>query len=409
MPEQPTRANTDVPARPPSRRAAAMPRSAIREIMALAAGRDDVIHLEVGEPDFVTPMPIIDEGFAAARAGFTKYSSNAGLPSLRSLVAERVGRRWGREVAADRIVITTGAIGALYSALMAVTDAGDEILVPDPGWPNYEAIVHLAGATPVRFAQPAARGFVPDPAEISRLVTPRTKAIVLNSPGNPSGAVFSRSLMAELTELARRIGIYVVSDEIYEDIVFEGEHVSAGALGPPDRVFVVSGFSKTYAMTGWRLGWLVCPSALAPIAAGLQEPVTSCASTIAQKAGEAALTGDQQPARMFRDAFLRRRDIVVEEFGNTGRLALVPEGAFYALIDIEGTGLTSLGFARDLLTRRNTAVVPGITFGPSCDRYVRIAFTIADDALREGLRRLRAHIEDLARGAPTVRAEGRRR
>ena len=152
---------TDAAARPASRRAAGMPRSAIREIMVLAGGRPNVIHLEVGEPDFLTPLPIIDAAFAAARSGFTKYSPNAGLTSLRERVAGRVSAAWGKSVAAERIIITTGAIGALYSAIMSVTDAGDEVLIPDPGWPNYEAIVHLAGAVPVRFSLPAASGFCP--------------------------------------------------------------------------------------------------------------------------------------------------------------------------------------------------------------------------------------------------------
>ena len=220
--------------------------------------------------------------------------------------------------------------------------------------------------------------------------------MVINSPGNPSGAVFPAALIGDICEIARRTGIYVVSDEVYEDIVFAGEHVSAGAIGPADRVFVVSGFSKTFAMTGWRLGWLVCPDALAPVTAGLQEPVTSCASTIAQKAGEAALDNAQASASSFREAFLRRRDIVVDALGNTALLPLVPQGAFYALVDIGATGRGSLEFARDLLASRSTAVVPGITFGPSCDRYVRIAFTIADDELRDGVARLRAHIKKLS-------------
>lgn len=227
------------------------------------------------------------------------------------------------------------------------------------------------------------------------MVTPLTKAIVINTPGNPSGAVFNPALMARMGEIARRTGIYVVSDEIYEDIIFEGEHTTAAGVVPADRLFVVSGFSKTYAMTGWRLGWLVCPPALASVAIGLQEPITSCASTISQKAGEAALAGDQHCVGEFRDTFMRRRDIVVDIFGNTGLLPVVPHGAFYALIDIGSTGRNSMEFAKEFLLAHDTAVVPGITFGPSCDRYVRVAFTIDDAALSEGLKRLRSYIEQL--------------
>jgi aspartate/methionine/tyrosine aminotransferase len=393
MSNTPSSAAPSVGSRPASRRAASMPRSAIREIMALAAGRSNVIHMEVGEPDFSTPSHIVDGAFAAARSGWTKYSSNAGLPTLRKMVADHTAARWEMPVSADQIIITTGAIGALYSALMSVVDTGDEVLIPDPGWPNYEAIAHLAGATPVRFTQLASRGFLPDPDEIARMVTPRTKAIVINTPGNPSGAIFNRTLMAQIGEIARRTGIYVVSDEIYEDIIFEGEHVTAASVIPADRLFVVSGFSKSYAMTGWRLGWLVCPPALVPVATGLQEPITSCASTISQKAGEAALASDQRCIGEFRDTFKRRRDIVVDTFGNTGLLPVVPHGAFYALIDIASTGRNSVDFAKAFLLAHDTAVVPGITFGPSCDRYVRVAFTIDDAALREGLTRLRRYIE----------------
>jgi len=381
--------------RPASQRAAGMPRSAIREIMALAATRPDVIHLEVGEPDFSTPPHIIEAAFAAARTGWTKYSPNAGLPSLREQVAERASR--GRApVTADRIVITTGAIGALYSALMAVIDPGDEVLIPDPGWPNYEAIVHLADAKPIRYELSVTRGFMPDPAEIARLIGPRTKALLINTPGNPTGGMYPASLMAEIGDIARRTGIYLVSDEIYEDIAFESQHVSAAAHAPSDRVFIVSGFSKTYAMTGWRLGWVICPPDLSPIVAGLQEPITSCASTIAQKAGEAALAGDQKCVDEFCDIFRRRLHIVTDVFGNTGFVPARPQGAFYALVDISSTAQSSFEFTKNFLIACNTAVVPGITFGPSCDRYVRVAFTTSDDRLREGLQRLRTHIEALA-------------
>jgi len=376
-----------------SRRAGSMPRSAIREIMALAATIPDVIHLEVGEPDAATPMPIIEHAFAAVRGGATKYAPNAGLKALRELVAKRCSSRLKKEVAADRIVITTGAIGGLFSSLFAVLDAGDEILIPDPGWPNYEAISHLAGAKPVRYDMPASRGFLPDLSELRSLITPKTKAILINTPGNPTGAVFPRALMQGIVELVREHGLYLISDEIYEDIVFDGEHVSAAEFGADDNVFLVSGFSKSYAMTGWRLGWLVCPPALAATAASLQEPTTSCASTPSQMAGEGALLGDQQVVTEFRNTFQRRRDLVVEALAGTSYLPIIPAGAFYALIDVSAAGMTSFEVAKAALLDASVAVVPGSTFGPGTDRYVRIAYTIEDQKLVEGVRRLRAFLE----------------
>ncbi len=374
--------------RPASRRAGGLPRSAIREIMSLAAGKPDVIHLEVGEPDASTPPHIIEGAFRAAREGWTRYSSNAGLPALRKRVAARMSGRWDRAVAEDRVVITTGAVGGLYSALMSVLDLGDEVLIPDPGWPNYEAIAHLAGANAIRYHLPSERGFLPDLAEIKRLSTAKTKAILINTPGNPTGAVFSRELMKGLIDHIQGSGIYLVSDEVYEDIVFEGEHVSAGSFDAADRVFVVSGASKSFAMTGWRLGWLICPPQLAAVATGLQEPVTSCASTISQKAGEAALEGGDECVRTLSAAFKRRRDLVVDLLGKNELLPVVPAGAFYALVDISRTGRDSLAFCKGLLEAKSVAAVPGITFGPQSDRYIRIAFTIADADLRKGLERL---------------------
>jgi aspartate aminotransferase/aminotransferase len=376
------------PPRPGSERAAGLPRSAIREIMGLAAGRPEVIHLEVGEPDAPTPAPIIDAALRAAHEGWTRYAPNAGLPSLRRKVAERVSRRSGARVTEERVVVTTGAVGGLYSALMSVLDPGDEVLIPDPGWPNYAAIAHLAGATAVRYGLPAERGFLPDLDEIRRLTTARTKAILINTPGNPTGALFPPALMQAVVAHAQSSGIYVVSDEVYEDMVFEGEHVSAGSFGADDRVFIVSGASKSFAMTGWRVGWLVCPPALAGVVTALQEPVTSCASTLAQKAAEAALDGGDAASRELCAMFRRRRDIVVEVLGKRGLLPAVPAGAFYALVDISRAGEDSLAFCKRLLKEKAVAAVPGITFGPHSDRYIRIAFTINDADLRTGLERL---------------------
>jgi aspartate aminotransferase/aminotransferase len=372
----------------PSRRAGGLPRSAIREIMSLAAGKPDVIHLEVGEPDAPTPAFIIDGALRAAHAGWTRYAPNAGLPSLRSKIAERASTRWSTRVSQKRVVVTTGAVGGLFSALFSVLDPGDELLIPDPGWPNYAAIAHLAGAHAVRYRLLPEKGFLPDMAELRRLTSEKTKAILFNTPGNPTGTLFPSGLMRDLVEHARQAGLYIVSDEVYEDMVFEGEHVSAASFGAEDRVFVVSGASKSFAMTGWRLGWLVCPPQLAGTVTALQEPMTSCASTIAQKAAEAALEGGEAAARELCRMFRRRRDIVVEVLGKRGVLPVVPAGAFYALVDIARTGLDSLTFCKQLLEDKSVATVPGITFGPASDRYIRIAFTINDADLRKGLERL---------------------
>jgi aspartate aminotransferase/aminotransferase len=372
-----------------------MPRSAIREIMALAAGRPDVIHLEVGDPDLDTPAPIAAALQRAVRDGATHYAPNAGLPALRAAIAARCSARTGRVVAAEQVVVTVGAVNALFVALFALLDTGDELLVPDPGWPNYASICHLAGATARPYAMPAAAGFLPDPATLRAMIGPRTKALLINTPGNPSGAVFPAPLMQELAALARDTGIWLVSDEIYEDMLFGGEHVSAGACGVEDRSIVISGFSKSFAMTGWRLGWAVAPPSLAPVLAGLLEPVVSCAPTMIQEAGLAALQGDQAFVIEAAARFRHRRDILAEELAGSPLLPVVPRGAFYGFLDIGATRLGSLDFARRALAETAVAVVPGITFGPASDRFVRVALTVPDAMLRDGLRRLRRLAESL--------------
>ena len=371
-----------------SRRADLMPRSAIREIMALAAGRSDVIHLEVGEPDFGTPSHIVEGAFAAVRAGATRYTGNAGRPSLRAAIAARASRH-GTPVAPERAVVTVGAIGALFTALMTVVDPGDEVLIPDPGWPNYESIVVLTGGIPVRYPLPASDGFVPDPDELQRRIGPRTKAVLVSSPGNPTGAVFPLDVARRIGAIAAQTGVYLISDEIYEDIVFDGaRHESLLAHTPEDRLFVISGVSKSYAMTGWRLGWLICPGHAVATAEKLQEPVVSCAPTPSQVAAEAALAGPQDSVETGRRLFQRRRDIFMNVLGPTGMVAGHPRGAFYGLVKLGDRHASALDFARKLLIEEGVAVVPGDTFGPSTNRMVRLAFTIADDRLTEGLRRL---------------------
>jgi aspartate aminotransferase/aminotransferase len=272
--------------------------------------------------------------------------------------------------------------------VLTVAGRDDEVLIPDPGWPNYQAMVALAGARPVRFALHADHGFQPDPDEIASLVTPRTKAILVNSPGNPTGGVFSPEIAGGLVRLAARRDLYVITDEVYEAFVFEGEHVPLGRFDTEGRVLSIFGFSKTYAMTGWRLGYLVATDELAARAASLLEPFASCASSVSQKAGEAALLGPQDCVRQFRDAYRVRRDLVRDALAGTGLLAAVPRGAFYALLDVTRTGLTAMEFAKALLESERVAVTPCESFGPAGAGKVRISFATADPLLKEAIGRI---------------------
>ena len=378
--------------KPVSQRASTMPRSAIREIMALAAGRDDVIHLEVGEPDFTTPSHIVEGACDALHQGWTKYTSNVGLPTLRHLVAERMSKRNHITIDSERIAITVGAVGALYTAVGMIADAGDKVLVPDPGWPPYSAMCHAMGIQTSLYKLRSETRYQPDFDEIEAMIGPDTKAIILNTPGNPTGAVFDQATMERFGQIADKTGLYLISDEIYEDIVFDGEHVSCAGLGLDDRVLVVSGVSKSYAMTGWRIGFLLCPPETIHLASVIQEPVVSCAPTVSQKAAEIALSGPQECVSEGREIFRRRRDIVTQVLGDADLLAMAPQGAFYALVRIRDRHTNSTEFAKALLRERGVATVPGLTFGPSCDDTVRIAFTASDADLRIGVERLRDYI-----------------
>lgn len=379
--------------KPLSTAVSAMPRSGIREFMELASQLDGVIHLEAGEPDFITPEAVIRAAYDAARGGFTKYSGNAGLPSLREAIARKVREENGLAVGPENIVVTSGSVCALATAVLAMANPGDEVLVPDPGWPNYINMVLLAGATPVLYTLRQENGYLPDMDEVASLVTPKTKLIMLNNPCNPTGAVFPRETVEALAAFAEEHDLYVVSDEIYEVMVFEGAHEPIAQFDTAGRVVTVFGFSKTYAMTGWRLGYAVAPVPIAELIMRLQEPLVSCASTISQKAAEAALGLPSEVAAAMRDAYRDRRDSVVDILGGAKLLPFVPQGAFYALVDLREVGLDSYAMAHELLREERVATAPGDTFGPSCAGMLRIAFTTELENVAEGCRRIARYAE----------------
>ncbi len=373
--------------------ATSMPRSGIREIMEVAATMEDVIHLEVGEPDFATPEEIIDAAAAAAREGFTRYSPNAGFMSLRSAVADRVTAQGGVKITPDHVVITPGAVCALATAIFATVNPGEDVLVPDPGWPNYRSAVLLRGANPVAYALDRATGYLPGDRSLADATGAEAKLLLVNSPANPTGAVFSLGTMRALYEHAVEHDLYVLSDEVYESFVFDGVHVSMGAFDDDGRVIVVSGFSKSFAMTGWRLGYAIAPPPIAAVMAKLLEPLVSCASSVVQKAGEAALLLPPDRTLEMCRSYASRAATVERILGPDGLLTSVPQGAFYALIDVTRAGWDSNAVARDLLRREHVATAPGATFGEHAEGTVRISLATEENLLVEGCQRIRRYLK----------------
>lgn len=373
----------------PAPRIRDMKRSGIREIMDLAAERPDVLHLEVGQPDFATPAHIVDAACGAAREGYTRYTANKGLLEVRESIAAKLKRDNGIDVPPDDVIITVGAVNALFESLVALVSPGDAILLPDPGWPNYEMMADTLSARVVRYRLLPEQGFIPDLEQLDRLAAePCVKVLIVNSPGNPTGAVFPRWVVEELVEIARRHDLYLISDEAYEQIVFEGEHVSPGALDHGGRVLSVFSMSKSYAMTGWRMGFVTGESGLVDLVAKVQEPVVSCATAVTQKAGQAALDGDQTCVREMTASYRARRDMVVELLRAGGLLITEPHGAFYILADISSASSDSYAFARRLIAEKGVAVAPGLTFGPSGAGMVRLSLATETAQLRVGTERL---------------------
>jgi aspartate/methionine/tyrosine aminotransferase len=370
--------------------------------MELALELPDVVRLEIGDPDFDTPGHIVEAAARAARDGFTHYSPGAGLPSLRGLIADKAGARNGIACAAENVVVTTGACGGLYSTLLALLDPGDELLVPDPGWATVTPMALAAGAVPIPYALDRARGFALDPAAVAARIGPRTRAVLVNSPGNPTGAVFAREALEELLELAGRHDVWLISDECYEDLVFRGEHVSPAALAGLERVVGVYSFSKSYAMTGWRIGYVVARADVARAIVKAQEPVVSSASTVSQKAAEAALTGPRGPVEHMLGEYRTRRDRAVELLDAAGVPYARPDGAFYVMVDVSAAGEPSQEFAFRLLRQRQVSVVPGSAFGANGESMVRVSLAAALADVELGLERLAAQLVPSTAAAPAA-------
>lgn len=356
--------------------------SGIREIMSLAGGRDGVIRLDIGDPDFDVPEHVRE----AARRTSVGYAPSAGMADLRVAAARKVRRHNGFDADAEQVVVTQGATQGIFAALMALAETGDEVLIPDPAWPNYRMMTTALGLS----AKPYRAGdgsFLPAVEELELLVTPRTRVLLINSPANPTGAVIPSGLMAELVDFAERKGLWVLSDECYDQIG-DGTYVSAAACGSNSNVIAAYSLSKTYSMTGWRVGYLVAPVPVAHAIAKCQELLLACVGDPAQHAALAALTGPQDCVAQINERYRRRVDAVLSELDASVLLAVPPRGGFYVWVDVSRTGLDDREFALGLLDSEAVAVAPGSAFGPGGRGHIRLSLTTCAAEAVEGAARI---------------------
>ena len=366
--------------------ARSMPRSGIRAVMDAAwALGGEIIGLHVGEPSFPTPPGVLDGARAALDRGETHYVPNAGIAPLREALAKKVFERNGIEVQPEQIVVSAGGMQALLNSLTMLITAGDEVLIPSPGWPNFAMLVQMLQGRPVRYPLYPEHGFLPDIADLEQAVSDRTVAMIVNSPSNPLGAVASAELTREMVAFAERRDLWLVSDECYDAICFDQQSVSPAAVASTERVISCFSFSKTYAMTGMRVGYSVVPPAVAPIAAKLQEPMIACVNAPAQWAALAALQGPQDVVDRMRRTDQQRRDEATTLLSELGVGYLRPQGAFYLWVDVRDR---SAGNVEDwtvrLLKSERVAVAPGTAFGPEGEGWVRISLATETSSLLEG-------------------------
>jgi len=354
----------------------------------MKARGEKVVSLAIGEPDFATPAHIVEAAKKALDDGYTKDTPAPGIKELREAIAEK-SQKENKIPAKPENVIVAPTKHTLFLTCMALLDRGDEALIPDPGWVSYGPMVTLAGAKPVPVRAADEDGFVPSAETVAQAITPHTRLLMLNSPSNPGGSVYSRDAMRALADLAKDRDLIVVSDEIYEKILYDGVHVSPASLdGMFERTVTVHGFSKTYAMTGWRLGWLVAPTPLFREIVKVQEHTITCATAFAQKAGVAALRGPTAPLEAMVAEFRARRDLVMKELAKIDRLSTDrPTGAFYVFPKVD-VRLDSETLCERILKEASVAVTPGSAFGQAGEGHIRISYAASRETITEGVRRI---------------------
>lgn len=363
--------------------------SGIREVANEALRTPGAIRLDVGQPDFPTPQHVKDAGKRAIDENMTFYTHTQGLLSLRERLVAKLQRVNGIKTTPENIACGPGGVGAIAATLAAVVEQGDEVLLPDPGWPNYRMMLPWLGARGVYYPCPPSSGFQPDLEALESLITSRSKVLIVNSPNNPTGAVYPSQAIASMVEIAQRHNLWLLSDECYDQILLDGAMTSPAVLAPDDpRIATVFTFSKSYAMTGWRLGYVTGATELIDTATKVLESNSSCVSTISQIAAEAALDGPQDCVNEMVSAYRRRRDLVAGLLREAELFIAEPAGAFYIMADISPSGMHARDFAFALLRERGVSVAPGTAFGDVAREAVRISLASSDADLSEGVRRL---------------------
>ena len=380
-----------------SEKSKGMPRSVIREMFSMQTGLEDVVSFALGEPDFTTPKHIIDATIASFQRGETHYTPNTGIPALRKAVSETYAKR-GLSYRPEEILIGAGGVSVLNLACGAILDVGDEVLIPDPGWPNYRGMILQWGEVPVPVAVREEDGFMYTAEALRRAITKKTKAIIINSPSNPTGGVASAETLGQIADLVKEQDLYVISDEIYHELVWSGEPYTSIAQFPgmKERTVVMDGFSKQYAMTGFRLGWGAAPQEVIVTMTKLLENMLSSVNEGVQWGGVAALTGDQSCVEEMKRVYLRRRELMVNGLNSIDKIScLMPRGAFYAFANISRTGLSSREFAVRLLQEKHTVVVPGTGFGQAGEGFIRLSYATSEEKILEGLKRMGEFVKSL--------------
>lgn len=365
--------------------------SGIRKFFDLAAMMEGVISLGVGEPDFVTAWNVREASILSLEQGYTSYTANAGLYSLREEISRYLSNRFDLSYSPDNeLIVTVGASQALDIAIRAIVNPGEEVIIPEPCFVAYDALVSLAGGIPVHVHTTADKGFKATAADFEAAVTEKTKAILICSPSNPTGSVYSKEELNEIAEFAKKHDVIVLADEIYAELTYDEEFTSIAALpGMKERTVVISGFSKAFAMTGWRLGFAAAPSLLRDAMLKIHQYAMMCAPAMAQFAALEGLKNGMEDVEKMKKSYRRRRNLFVESLNEIGLSCHHPGGAFYAFPSIKSMGMSSEQFAEELLTQEKVAVVPGSVFGPSGEGYIRCSYATSIEQLQEALVRMK--------------------